>query len=363
MLKVRVGELAPFFVAKASNRPDYSFKSRGGRYTVLTFVAGSQYPRESELLAGLHSLPGLFDGIGSEMFIVTGDPEDDQFRRVPVREPGIRAFYDADRKIADLFGIPYQVGRPVSYLLSPRLQIIGIILAGGPQQQVNTIRDTLRRQVPIERIDDVFGSAPVLIVPHVFEPSLCRELIDTYIRDGGKPSGFMVAENGRTVGKYDPHYKVRRDVILSDPGLIAKVRDCFFQRVMPQMKRAYQFEARHLERFLVACYEAKDGGHFAVHRDDTTPGTAHRRFAATVNLNTEYEGGELCFPEFGEKKFRAPPGSAIIFSASLLNRALLVRRGTRYAFLPFIHDNAAERIRLANDGTIVGAEPPLRAKI
>ena len=77
-----------------------------------------------------------------------------------------------------------------------------------------------------------------------------------------------------------------------------------------------------------------------------------------MNLNSEYEGGELCFPEFGEKKFRAPPGSAIIFSGSLLHQVLPVRRGTRYAFLPFIHDEAAERIRVENQGTIISAEPP-----
>ncbi len=80
-----------------------------------------------------------------------------------------------------------------------------------------------------------------------------------------------------------------------------------------------------MERYLVGCYDAAEGGHFSPHRDNTTPGTAHRRFAISINLNDDFEGGEVSFPEYGPRGF---------------------------AFLPFVYDNAAAAIREANRGSL-----------
>jgi hypothetical protein len=39
----------------------------------------------------------------------------------------------------------------------------------------------------------------------------------------------------------------------------------------------------------------------------------------------------------------------VVFSCSLLHQALPVTRGKRYAFLPFLYDDAAARVREANN--------------
>src|SRR3546814_20819717 len=75
--------------------------------------------------------------------------------------------------------------------------------------------------------------------------------------------------------------------------------------------------------------------YFRPHRDNTTKGTAHRRFAVTLNLNAdEFEGGELRFPEFGPHLYKPPTGGAVVFSCSLLHEAMPVTKGRRYVFLP-----------------------------
>jgi len=103
-----------------------------------------------------------------------------------------------------------------------------------------------------------------------------------------------------------------------------------------------------MERYIVACYEA-GSGHFRLHRDNTR-GTAHRRFAVTINLNAgDYDGGDLRFPEFGQRTYRAPTGGAIVFSCSMLHEATPVTSGKRYAFLPFMYDEAAAKQREANN--------------
>jgi predicted 2-oxoglutarate/Fe(II)-dependent dioxygenase YbiX len=111
----------------------------------------------------------------------------------------------------------------------------------------------------------------------------------------------------------------------------------------------HQFQVTRMERYIVSCYAAEDGGHFRAHRDNTTKGTAHRRFAVSINLNGDFDGGEVSFPEYGPRSFKAPPGGAVVFSCSLLHAVSQVTRGRRYAFLPFLYDDQAARIREENN--------------
>ena len=70
----------------------------------------------------------------------------------------------------------------------------------------------------------------------------------------------------------------------------------------------------------------------------------------TINLNAgDYDGGDLRFPEYGGRTYRAPTGGAVVFSCSLLHEATPVTRGKRYAFLPFLYNEEAARIREANN--------------
>ena len=106
------------------------------------------------------------------------------------------------------------------------------------------------------------------------------------------------------------------------------VRARLVRRVLPEIAKAFQFRATRIERYIIACYDAGEGGHFRPHRDNTTKGTAHRRFAVTVNLNAEdYEGGDLRFPEYDMRTYRAPTGGAVVFSCSIMHEATAVTRG------------------------------------
>jgi hypothetical protein len=43
-----------------------------------------------------------------------------------------------------------------------------------------------------------------------------------------------------------------------------------------------------------------------------------------------------------------PTGGAVVFSCSLLHEAMPVTAGKRYAFLPFLYDDEAARVRQRN---------------
>lgn len=169
-------------------------------------------------------------------------------------------------------------------------------------------------------------------------------------RSSGRP--------GPSEGVVDHQHKRRSDIVVSDPDLRAGLKERFERRLVPELRKAFQFTATRVERYLVACYDATDGGHFRPHRDNTTKGTAHRRFAATINLNTEYTGGDLRFPEFGSHTYRAPLGGAVVFSCSLLHEALPVTDGRRYCTLVFLFDEVGEELRRQNGSRQVAETAP-----
>jgi predicted 2-oxoglutarate/Fe(II)-dependent dioxygenase YbiX len=99
------------------------------------------------------------------------------------------------------------------------------------------------------------------------------------------------------------------------------------------------------EDFRIACYDASRGGYFRPHRDNTTDGTAHRRFAMSLLLNNDYDGGFFRFPEYGKHTFRPEAGGAVIFSCSLLHEATDVTAGRRFVLLSFLYGETEAKAR------------------
>jgi len=150
--------------------------------------------------------------------------------------------------------------------------------------------------------------APVLILPDVFERGLCRKLIELYQQHGGEESGVMREIEGKTVLRTDPAHKRRKDYLIADPELKHQLQLRIRRRIVPEILKVHQFKATRMERYIVSCYAAEDGGHFHAHRDNTTKGTAHRRFAVSINLNDDFEGGQISFPEYVPRGFKMATG-------------------------------------------------------
>ncbi len=189
--------------------------------------------------------------------------------------------------------------------------------------------------------------APVLTLPRVFCPDLCAELMSCYKREARELSGVMRVVNGETVGVMDSAFKRRRDCLITDTNLVARIQARIRRAVLPELDKAFGFRATRMERYLVGSYCANDKAHFAPHRDNTTPATAHRRFAISINLNEDFEGGAVSFPEFGPDGIKAPAGAAVVFGCGLMHAVAPVTAGTRFAFLPFVYDEAGAMIRQA----------------
>lgn len=342
--RVQPGDHAPWFKAPAlSGSQSYAFDTVAGRHVLMLFFGSIRDPRAAEALAAVQRHRSLFDDDQACFFGVTIDPEDSAQGRIRQELPGIRFFLDFQRKLSRLYGAADEKEyRPRWFLLDPRLRVLDIFALDQGEEAIGALRQAIA-----DKSKDSW--APVLEIPDVFEPELCRELIGLYEADGGEESGFMRDVDGKTVHMIDHFHKQRRDFTIDDPELKKRIGARVNRRINPALLRSFQFHSTRMERYIVACYEPK-AGHFRPHRDNTTLGTAHRKFAVTINLNAgDYEGGDLRFPEFGARTYRAPTGGAIVFSCGLLHEATPVTKGKRYAFLPFLYDEEGARIREKND--------------
>lgn len=339
---LRPGQPAPWFVAASPANPEFAFSSLGGHFILLLFLPEEGAGR----LAALANVRESASSRARQNIPVFAVARDNETIATARNEPGLYWFLDANGAVSRLYHALSADGvdNPHWVLIDPSMRIYAV---AGLEQTDDLLRIVSRLPTP----DDHAGvplHAPVLIVPRVFEPDLCRQLIAYYDGHGGAPSGVMREIGGRTVPVMDG-MKRRRDALIEDEALLGLVRRRLETRLLPEIRKALQFQVSRIERYMVACYDSEGGGYFKPHRDNTTKGTAHRRFACSINLNAEaHEGGELRFPEFGTKTYRPPTGGAVIFSCSLLHEATPVTAGRRYCFLPFFYDEAGAQIRAAN---------------
>ena len=355
------GDPAPWFHQKTTINPNYAFHSVGGRYILLGFFLTSSDPHGRAAVDAVMTYRNLFDDDTACFFGITVDPADEA--RLSDVNPGIRYFWDTDTKVSRLYGaLPRdpkspQITRRFWMVIDPTLRVMKVF----PLLNGETINmapfDYIRSLPPPDRFSGVELQAPVLYLPNVFEPELCRELISLYDANGGEFSGFMREQNGVTVGIRDPKYKSRSDYTLVEQDMISRTQAAIVRRIVPEIRKVHQFNVTRMERYIVGCYTAEEGGHFRAHRDNTTAGTAHRRFAVSINLNDDFDGGTLSFPEYGQRQYKPPAGSAVVFSCSLMHAVSKVTRGQRYAFLPFLYDDAAAKVREANQHKLSRDEP------
>jgi len=248
--------------------------------------------------------------------------------------------HDAQGKLHRLFLAPHDPhSEGVLHVSDPNLRIVQsaaveaeAVKGEGLREGLDSLLEGVLEELETER-DNTPSVAPVLVVPRVLGPKLCRGLIESFGRSKPKAS-IMPTGDGHAV---DVARKSRLDVIIEDDRLETELAKMIAQRVFPEIHKAFQFQASRMERLKLVCYRARDAGHFAAHRDNTAPTTVHRRFGLTVNLNAgEYEGGQVEFPEYGaDCAYDVPAGAALLFSGTHAHRVRPVTEGERYALVSF----------------------------
>lgn len=298
-----VGERAPDFVLVGSAGSTERFYAyAGGRPTALVFADDDADPRIAELVDLL---------AGREDVAVTR-----------VTEPSV----------AEAYGVPPE--QPTVVVLDPGLRIAGVITGENPATEVVDLLDAAHHRGPPTEVRD---QAPVLFVSRVLDVDQRERLIRVVEHEGDVETGVERSSEGVRGEVLDADYKRRRDHTVIDPDLLRELSSVIGRRIMPEVRKAFAFRATRFEGFKIACYDASSGGFFRAHRDNLSRSTAHRVFALTLNLNDEYEGGQLRFPEYGNQLYRPDAGTALIFSGAHLHEVLDVTAGRRFVLLSFLY--------------------------
>jgi peroxiredoxin len=357
-IQFHIGDPVPWFTARCTSNDEYHFGTTAGRHIVLVFLGSAVAPHVDAIYQSLRARRDQFDDTRASLFIVSNDPEDERQGRFKEELPGFRVFWDFDGVIGERFGvISKQNGaRSITLaaaVLDPTLRVMRWFFS--TQDKMNFADDLVDfvAAQPSHLYGVAQSQAPVIILPRVFEPEFCRDLINYYETTGGQESGYMKSDKGLIHAVVDHSVKRRSDCHLPEDHALRKAAAARIKRRMvPEILRVFRFHVTRVERYMVCCYDAAVGGYFKPHRDND--GDGHRQFAVTLNLNTEeYEGGDLRFPEYGRQTYRAPTGGACIFSCGLMHEATPVTRGKRYAFVPFLYDEASARQREANNARYV----------
>jgi len=352
---VALGDPVPWFSAATVTGGRIDLHVDAGRWVVLAFLGSLAAARAAHELAELLQESALFDERRLVVYGVVTEPprEADAAMLASITGPALAFLADYDGAISRRYGAA-DGGRTV--VLDAMLRAVANIGWEDPGGHSQMLRGLLRSLPDIDDSAGVPLTAPALIVPRIFDFPLCDYLVALHQRMGGSDSGFLLDRDGATATIIDHRLKRRQDLAIDDLELREIMRDRIVRRLLPAVERFFQFRATRMDRYMVSCYDSAVGGHFFRHRDDVNAGAEHRRFAVSINLNHDYDGGALIFPEFGRRSYRAPSGGAIVFSCGALHEVTPMVRGRRYVFVPFLYGEEDAARRHANNARLAAGE-------
>ena len=319
---VSTGERAADFVARRGDGQATRFYGFvGGAPAVLVFSGRGGEPAATTVRDRLR---GAID-VDVDLHVIATGPH--------LAEP--TTFADPHGAVHSAYGIDAD-GEPVSVVVDPNVRVVATHTHSGPDDDVTTVTAAVTAATHEDKGVVAQRHAPVLFVPSVLSAALCADLIALWERGGSTETGVEANVGAGRMETTDRQRKRRRDHTVTDSDWQRRLSSHIGRRVIPEVRKAFAYEAKRFEGFKIGCYHADDGGFFTAHRDNLSPATAHRKFALTLNLNEDYEGGELRFPEYGPDRYRPAAGEALVFSGAHLHEVLPVARGRRFVLLSFL---------------------------
>lgn len=297
----------------------------------ILLVIGMPSDALNKVLAELNAAQTRLDDIGCQtMAVVGGDLS---------TGPGVSVtFVDQQREIVQHLLKPGPPVPPAITATTPELvvmaldenqRVLGIYLDG----HVALDRLAAYRADSAAAPSIVRQGAPVLMMERLLTPELCREMISAWQTDNAEGSVSTGLQNVP-----DPSVKKNREHVVRDQAMIKHLAGQLGRRIAPELEKVFNHrQPSRFEAFMVLSYNADRQDFFGPHRDNLRA-QQKRRFAMSLNLNDDFDGGELVFPEYGPHRYLPPPGGAAIFSCSLLHEALPVTRGQRWVMTTFFCD-------------------------
>lgn len=307
-----------------------------GKHLIMAFLGDPDSERTAALLSALAEMEARLEAANATVLAISAS-SDATANKARKRDAGFGwpIIGDASGALFASYGLHKGTDRADRLvLLTPYRQIRSWFdIEGDAGTALGTIMDIMQAAGAAEETRWSPPHAPVLVVPNVFSPEECAGLVQSVVTD----TPFMVRQPrpGEVPGNYKipvyDHFRQDRiDLIIKDRSTLAILDERIFGRVVPMIKKAFAFDVTRREDLHIARYVGQREGITMGHRDNMEPPGAHRRFALSVSLNDDYEGGGISFREFSPKAYRVPAGTAMVFSSSLLHEVEETTEGVRY---------------------------------
>ena len=198
----------------------------------------------------------------------------------------------------------------------------------------------------------------VAMLPNVFTPDECSQIINTAINDWQEKESMIQKDKGN---KIEQNFKEDLDYRNTTLFVPPKPDEWLFGKILNAIQsfnmqeEGYQFDIHGLaEPPNVMRYRAPDldpnnkPGKYDWHMDvGPGPVPSMRKISYSILLNPgEYVGGELCFhigrnmdPHPGQKEASAI-GNMVIFPSYMVHKVTPMVQGTRYAVVGWAHGNS-----------------------
>jgi peroxiredoxin/predicted 2-oxoglutarate/Fe(II)-dependent dioxygenase YbiX len=328
------GDKVPnFFLADTAGTRRQFQGETDGRPILLLAVRAAADPTGRAALDGLSQAETELRDAGIQAFAVAGD--DAATLASVAQELDLQTLLFPDANSGLLAWLLQAVGDAptAAYLLDPNQRLLRIETDGPPEALIGRARTWFAGwnagRGEGARLRD---GAPVLVLPRVFQPGFCDKLISLW-RDEHHEGN--VSDASRNI--QDSSKKKTQEHVIQDQALSHEIARTLHRRIGPELNKAFMYsEPYAFESFIVMSYKPERRDFFGTHRDRYEPNHP-RRFAVSLNLNDDFEGGELRFPEYGPHLYRPESGGAAVFSCSLLHEALPVRSGQRFVMTAFFN--------------------------
>jgi predicted 2-oxoglutarate/Fe(II)-dependent dioxygenase YbiX len=154
-------------------------------------------------------------------------------------------------------------------------------------------------------------------------------------------------ENDARQGKYGDHVRIdkknRYEYSVNENNILFV--DEQLEKYKNELYKSFNSYPSYREKWKIAHYKGDHKGFYTEHRDNQCR-ISHRKISAICMLSdpSEYEGGELYFPEL-DKSFILKKGSVIFFNPNLLHGVKEVINGERFIILSFLFDVEFSHLR------------------
>ena len=201
---------------------------------------------------------------------------------------------------------------PNIYITTPNRRILSII-------SIDELKHThLKKETYLSKGSHI----PYLLIENALDEPLLKKIIDFY--NTQKKDGTLIAHKHSTKDRLHVH---------PDGDLETQLDHKLSRSVLPELRKVFYFDVTYRETYKICSYDAVSSGRFHPHRDTPAP-FQHRKYAMSLFLNDDYEGGEFLLNEYG-LRLKPKANTAFIFPGINTHQVLPVTKGSRMTVITF----------------------------